>query len=162
MLKALYTEFDNYCGLLDIYKIETIGDAYVVAGGLHKSSHFHCLQVAWMSLLMMEASARNYTPKGVEIKMRIGLHSGEVLAGIVGVKQPRYCLFGNNCAIANKFESNSEEKRIHLSPVTKWYKQQLKIYIGELFKRFYFLLFKRIICFVFFVLFKFDGKVRRI
>lgn len=119
MLKRLYTEFDNYCGLLDIYKIETIGDAYVVAGGLHKPSEYHSLQIAWMSLLMMQAAAKNYTTMGGEIKIRIGLHSGEVLAGIVGFKQPRYCLFGNNCAIANKFESLSEEKKIHVSPVTK-------------------------------------------
>lgn len=119
MLKSLYTEFDHYCGLLDIYKIETIGDAYIVAGGLHKPSEFHCLQIAWMSLLMMESATKNYTPTGTAIKIRIGLHSGEVLAGIVGFKQPRYCLFGNNCAVANKFESLSEEKKIHVSPVTK-------------------------------------------
>ena len=119
MLKSLYTDFDNYCGLLDIYKIETIGDAYVAAGGLHKPSIYHAQRIAWMSLLMMFAANRNFTHQGERIKIRIGLHTGDVLAGIVGFKQPRYCLFGNDCTIANKFESMSEEKRIHVSPITK-------------------------------------------
>jgi class 3 adenylate cyclase len=52
-------------------------------------------------------------------KIRIGLHTGGVLAGIVGFKQPRYCLFGNSCNVANKFESQSEEERIHISDKTK-------------------------------------------
>lgn len=119
MLKLLYTDFDNYCGLLDIYKIETIGDAYVCAGGLHKPSIYHAQQVAWMSLLMMDSASKHITNKGDTIKMRIGIHGGDVLAGIVGFKQPRYCLFGNNCSIANKFESMSEVERIHVSPITK-------------------------------------------
>ncbi|CAF0741352.1 unnamed protein product [Brachionus calyciflorus] len=119
MLKRLYTDFDNVIGLLDVYKIETIGDAYIVAGGLHRPSKYHAQQIAWMSLLMMYYASKNYTPKHNEIKIRIGIHSGDVMAGIVGVKQPRYCLFGNNCTITNKLESQSEEKRIHVSPKSK-------------------------------------------
>jgi guanylate cyclase soluble subunit alpha len=72
MLKRLYTDFDNYCGLLDIYKIETIGDAYVAAGGLHKPSPTHAQQMAWMSLLMMESAANNINHKGEKIKVNLG------------------------------------------------------------------------------------------
>jgi guanylate cyclase soluble subunit alpha len=90
-----------------------------VAGGLHKPSEMHAELVAWMSLLMLDKSSKNFTPKGDRIKMRVGLHTGDVLAGIVGIKQPRYCLFGNNCTIGNKFESTSEENRVHVSPLTK-------------------------------------------
>ncbi|KAG8454010.1 hypothetical protein GDO86_000584 [Hymenochirus boettgeri] len=118
MLNELYTLFDFQCGELDIYKVETIGDAYCVAGGLHKESETHAFQVALMALKMMELSDEVTSPHGDQIKMRIGLHSGSVFAGVVGVKMPRYCLFGNNVTIANKFESCSVPRKINVSPTT--------------------------------------------
>ncbi|XP_050538444.1 head-specific guanylate cyclase isoform X2 [Daktulosphaira vitifoliae] len=118
MLECLYNKFDAYCGHLDIYKVETIGDAYCVASGLHKYSSIHAQQIAWMALKMIETCKTHHTHDGKPIKMRIGLHTGSILAGVVGVKMPRYCLFGHNVTIANKFESGSEPLRINVSPTT--------------------------------------------
>ncbi|KAM4810058.1 guanylate cyclase soluble subunit alpha-1 [Rhinophrynus dorsalis] len=118
MLNELYTLFDFQCGELDVYKVETIGDAYCVAGGLHKDSETHAFQVALMALKMMELSDEVMSPHGEQIKMRIGLHSGSVFAGVVGVRMPRYCLFGNNVTLANKFESCSVPRKINVSPTT--------------------------------------------
>ncbi|XP_039880057.1 guanylate cyclase soluble subunit alpha-1 [Simochromis diagramma] len=118
MLNELYTRFDHQCGELDVYKVETIGDAYCVAGGLHRESDTHAVQIALMALKMMELSNEVMTPTGEPIQMRIGLHTGSVLAGVVGVKMPRYCLFGNNVTLANKFESCSQPRKINISPTT--------------------------------------------
>lgn len=139
MLESLYKVFDEFCGYFDVYKVETIGDAYCVAGGLHSQNEYDAHKVAWMALRMINACALHHTPDGNNIqvrglikmnfirfniiisnflKMRIGLHTGTVLAGVVGKKMPRYCLFGHNVTIANKFESASEAGNINISETT--------------------------------------------
>ncbi|KAF9818212.1 hypothetical protein SFRURICE_003953 [Spodoptera frugiperda] len=118
MLEDLYSVFDIFCEELDVYKVETIGDAYCVASGLHRKIETHAPQIAWMALRMVETCAQHLTHEGNPIKMRIGLHTGTVLAGVVGKTMLKYCLFGHNVTLANKFESGSEPLKINVSPTT--------------------------------------------
>ncbi|XP_067101782.1 guanylate cyclase soluble subunit alpha-2 [Osmerus mordax] len=71
MLNELYTRFDYQCGILDVYKIETIGDAYCVAGGLHRKIDSHAKPIALMALKMMELSEEVLTPDGKPIKVAL-------------------------------------------------------------------------------------------
>uniref|UniRef100_A0A8C9FN32 Guanylate cyclase soluble subunit alpha-1 n=1 Tax=Pavo cristatus TaxID=9049 RepID=A0A8C9FN32_PAVCR len=75
MLNELYTRFDYQCGELDVYKVETIGDAYCVAGGLHKESETHAVQIALMALKMMELSDEVVSPHGEPIKKLVQMPS---------------------------------------------------------------------------------------
>ncbi|XP_042855595.1 guanylate cyclase soluble subunit beta-2-like [Penaeus japonicus] len=103
---------------LPLQIVETIGDAYCVAGNLHRRSSWHAHQVAWMALKMMSSCTSHTTHDGRPIQMRIGLHTGPVLAGVVGTAMPRYCMFGSNVTLANQFESSSEAQRVNISPTT--------------------------------------------
>uniref|UniRef100_H0XBF1 guanylate cyclase n=1 Tax=Otolemur garnettii TaxID=30611 RepID=H0XBF1_OTOGA len=71
MLNELYTRFDHQCGFLDIYKVETIGDAYCVAAGLHRKSLCHAKPIALMALKMMELSEEVLTPDGRPIQVTL-------------------------------------------------------------------------------------------
>lgn len=70
MLEELYKEFDEACGYFDVYKVETIGDAYCVASGLHRPGSFDAHKVAWMGLRMMEACTKHITHDGQPIGVR--------------------------------------------------------------------------------------------
>lgn len=72
MLEELYKEFDEACGYFDVYKVETIGDAYCVASGLHRAGSFDAHKVAWMALRMMEACAKHITHDGQPIGVIYG------------------------------------------------------------------------------------------
>ncbi|XP_034130211.1 head-specific guanylate cyclase-like [Drosophila guanche] len=64
MLEGLYKDFDEFCDFFDVYKVETIGDAYCVASGLHRTSIYDAHKVAWMALKMIDACSKHITHDG--------------------------------------------------------------------------------------------------
>ncbi|XP_050413592.2 uncharacterized protein LOC126828054 [Patella vulgata] len=121
MLNSLYTCFDGRIALYDVYKVETIGDAYMVVSGLPmKNGIQHAAEISIMALDLLDHISLLKIPHlpGTKLKLRIGIHSGSVVAGIVGTKMPRYCLFGESVSIAAKMESLGKPGRIHISETT--------------------------------------------
>ncbi|KDR17127.1 Retinal guanylyl cyclase 2, partial [Zootermopsis nevadensis] len=121
LLNDLYTCFDATINAYNVYKVETIGDAYMVVGGLPVRISDHAVQIATMALDLLHQSGRfkirhlPYTP----LRLRIGLHTGPCCAGVVGLTMPRYCLFGDTVNTASRMESTGSAWRIHLSQATK-------------------------------------------
>ena len=119
LLNNMYTLFDFLCDQNAVYKVETIGDAYLIVAGCPNKAANHALKICDMAFDMMDGIKFLKVPgSGDDIHMRIGIHSGPVVAGVVGLKMPRYCLFGTNVGLTEKFESNSKPDQIHISEKT--------------------------------------------
>ncbi|CAF93562.1 unnamed protein product, partial [Tetraodon nigroviridis] len=103
-------------------QVETIGDAYMVVSGLPvRNGKLHAREIAGMSLALLEQVKTfkiRHRPND-QLRLRIGIHTGPVCAGVVGLKMPRYCLFGDTVNTASRMESNGEALKIHVSSATK-------------------------------------------
>ncbi|XP_061566940.1 guanylyl cyclase C [Cololabis saira] len=121
MLNEIYKNFDSILDHHDVYKVETIGDAYMVASGLPKrNGDKHAVDIAHMALDILSFLGTfelQHLP-GIPLWIRIGVHSGPCAAGVVGNKMPRYCLFGDTVNTASRMESTSQPLRIHVSQST--------------------------------------------
>uniref|UniRef100_A0A3Q2WEB0 Guanylate cyclase n=1 Tax=Haplochromis burtoni TaxID=8153 RepID=A0A3Q2WEB0_HAPBU len=121
MLNDIYKGFDSIVDHHDVYKVETIGDAYMVASGLPKrNGNRHAVDICRMALdilAFMGTFQLRHLP-GIPVWIRIGVHSGPCAAGVVGIKMPRYCLFGDTVNTASRMESTGHPLRIHVSQPT--------------------------------------------
>ena len=117
-LNRIFSAFDDLCRRLQIEKIKTIGDAYMAAAGVPLPRADHAEVMADFALAMLAALERVNAAAEVPFQMRIGIHTGPVVAGVIGSHRFLYDIWGDTVNLASRLESHGLPGRIHVSPQT--------------------------------------------
>lgn len=120
-LNALYETFDQILSRYNVYKVETIGDNYMLVSNVPDRCDTHAAEVANVALDVMDTVQHyeiNHRPDWT-LQVRIGINTGPCLAGVVGSTMPRYCLFGYTVVLSSRMESSSQPMKIHITHSTK-------------------------------------------
>lgn len=119
MLSDIFTAFDTIADNRGLEKIKTIGDAYMAAAGLPVPVDDHAARAAHMALDMIDAISRFNVVRGCNLQLRIGINSGEVVAGVIGKRKFIYDLWGIAVNLASRMESQGVAGRVQVTEATR-------------------------------------------
>ena len=119
MLNTVFSSFDTHVERLGLEKVKTIGDAYMVAAGVPTARGDHAEAVAEMALAMLTEIERVAIESNQPLSVRIGMHTGSVVAGIIGKKKFSYDLWGDTVNTASRMESHGIPGRIQVSAAVR-------------------------------------------
>ncbi|MBI9103204.1 MAG: adenylate/guanylate cyclase domain-containing protein [Spirochaetales bacterium] len=117
-LNEIFTAFDDIMEFNDCDRIKTIGDAYLAVGGMTEKSKNHAYKIVRAATQMIEYLKKRNQTSPISWTIRVGIHSGSLVGGVVGVKKYIYDVFGDTVNTASRMETNSEEMKINISDVT--------------------------------------------
>jgi adenylate cyclase len=115
-LNRIVSAFDDLCRQSGIEKIKTIGDAYMAAAGLPVPRPDHAEAIADFALAMLDTLEALNPTLDVPFAIRVGIHTGPVVAGVIGSHRFLYDIWGDSVNLASRLESHSLPGRIHVSP----------------------------------------------
>jgi PAS domain S-box-containing protein len=116
ILNEIFSMFDQLAEFYQLEKIKTIGDAYMVAGGLPTAKPDHNEAIAQFALDILEAIKQFTRPDGQTFQLRIGINTGPVVAGVIGQRKFAYDLWGDTVNIASRMETTGEGQKIQVTP----------------------------------------------
>ena len=127
-LNEIFSAFDTLTEQHGLEKIKTIGDAYMVVGGLPTHRSDHAEAVLDMAIDMLQAIRKFRRQDGKLFQLRIGINTGPVVAGVIGLKKFTYDLWGDTVNIASRLESHGQANKIQVSEATYHYLQHKHLF----------------------------------